>query len=84
MTEKIPQFYHRWIPANLGVPFPSGPFRFPYHEGEHYAYLIGPGSRYGSDNLFIYVFLHTDVKGRRKEPVPIRRYQIQDSDIVGR
>ena len=82
MNNKLPKFYHQWIRDDLLIPFPSQAFQFSYHEGKHYAYLIGRGEKDRSDNLFIHIFLHTDVRGKMKEPIEVQYYQIQDSAVV--
>ena len=65
MTNKISQFYRRWISDNLGIGMSPG---FVYHTGAHYAYLIMGGPKDAPGNLFIFVFRNPGKGEERKEP----------------
>ncbi len=76
MTQKIPQFYQRWIRNGLGISESSA---FAYHSGEEYAYLIMGGPEDAPSNLFIFVFLNPDKK--RKYPEFLKMHRIQASVV---
>lgn len=79
MTHKIPQFYRRWLPENLGIPASSD---FAYHTGEHYAYLIMSGPKDAPGNLFIFVFRNPNKNEKRTEPEYMKMHRIQASEVL--
>ena len=76
MTQKIPQFYQRWIRDELGIKSSSA---FAYHSGEYYAYLIMGGPEDAPGNLFIFVFLNPDKT--RKKPEFLKMHRILASEV---
>jgi len=76
MTQKIPQFYQRWVRNELGIQKSSA---FAYHSGEQYTYLIMGGPQDAPGNLFIFVFLDPDKK--RKKPEFLKMHRIQASEV---
>ncbi len=79
MTQKIPQFYQRWIRDELGVQASSA---FAYHSGEQYAYLVMGGPEDAPGNLFIFVFLSPDEGMKKKEPEFLKMHRIQASEVL--
>ena len=79
MTNKLPKFYRKWIPANLGIPASSD---FAYHAGENYAYLIMGGPKDASGNLFVFVFRKPGKSDRRKKPKYLKMHRIQATAIL--
>ena len=76
MTQKIPQFYQRWIRIGLGISESSA---FAYHSSEEYAYLTMGGPEDAPGSLFVFVFLNPDKK--RKYPEFLKMHRIQASEV---
>jgi len=79
MTNNLPQFYRKWIPANLGMPASSD---FVYHTGENNAYLIMGGPKDAPGNLFIFVFRNPDKDEKRKQPEYLKMHRFQASEVM--
>lgn len=78
MTQKIPQFYQRWVRNELGIPESSA---FAYHKGEQYAYLVMGGPEDAPGNLFILALLDPDKGMKKREPEFLKMHRIQASEV---